>query len=212
MIPIETYLLYLAALGVFFATPPDTSQLLVIANSARHGLKNSCWTIAGDLTANGLQMIAAAFGIASVIAASAEVFQLVKWLGVAYLAWIGLRLFLSRSRDPAPAEARAGLSIVLFRQGFVTSSANPFAVVFFAALFPQFIDPEESTVTQLAILGGTYLLVDGVALLAWGWLAVWAAERIQAHDFGRINRICGTMMLGAAVLLAVKDLEPQGGG
>ena len=83
---IETYLLYLAALGVFFATPPDTSQLLVIANSARHGLKKCGWTIAGDLTANGLQMTAAAFGIAAVIAASAEAFQIVKWVGVAYLA------------------------------------------------------------------------------------------------------------------------------
>ena len=72
---IETYLLYLAALAVFFATPPDTSQLLIIANSARHGLKKSGWTIAGDLTANALQMCAAAFGIAAVIAASATVFQ-----------------------------------------------------------------------------------------------------------------------------------------
>lgn len=82
---IETYLLYLVALAVFFATPPDTSQLLIIANSARHGLKRSAWTIAGDLTANALQMSAAAFGIAAVIAASAEAFQVVKWLGVAYL-------------------------------------------------------------------------------------------------------------------------------
>ena len=49
---IETYLLHLVALGVFFATPPDTSQVLIIANSARHGLKKSDWTIAGDLTAS----------------------------------------------------------------------------------------------------------------------------------------------------------------
>ena len=93
---IETYLLYPAALAVFFATPPDTSQLLIIANSARRGLKKSGWTIAGDLTTNALQMCAAAFGIAAVIAASATVFQVVKWLGVAYLAWIGLRLIFSR--------------------------------------------------------------------------------------------------------------------
>ena len=63
---IETYLLYPAALGVFFATPPDTSQLLIIANSARHGLKKCGWTIAGDLTANALQMTAAAFGMACI--------------------------------------------------------------------------------------------------------------------------------------------------
>ena len=206
---IETYLLYLAALGVFFATPPDTSQLLVIANSARHGLKRSGWTIAGDLSANALQMTAAAFGIAAVIAASAGAFQVVKWLGVSYLAWIGLRLLLSKSRDAGAAPASAGSPARLFRQGFITSSANPFAVMFFAALFPQFIDPESSTLVQLAILGGTYLLVDGILLVARGWMGAKAAARIQAHGFALINRICGTLMLGAAVLLAVKDLEPQ---
>ena len=206
---IETYLLYLAALGVFFATPPDTSQLLIIANSARHGLKRSGWTIAGDLSANALQMTAAAFGIAAVIAASAGAFQIVKWFGVAYLAWIGLRLifFESRGADAAPADA--GSAVKLFRQGFITSSANPFAVMFFAALFPQFIDPGASTLVQLAILGGTYLLVDGTLLLAWGWLGARTAARFRAHAFGLINRICGALMLGAAVLLAVKDLEPQ---
>ena len=95
---IETYLLYLAVLGVFFATPPDTSQLLIIANSARYRLKRSGWTIAGDLTENVLQMTAAALGIAAVIAASAEAFQIVKWLGVAYLAWVGIRLILGNPR------------------------------------------------------------------------------------------------------------------
>ena len=76
-------------------------------------------------------------------------------------------------------------------------------------MFPQFINPEASTLAQLAILGGTYLLVDGIILLAWGWLAVRAAARIRTHAFGLINRICGALMLGAAVLLAVNDLEPQ---
>ena len=176
---IETYLLYLAAIGVVFATLPDTSQLLVIANSARHGLKKCGWTIAGDLTANGLQMTAAAFGIAAVIAASAEAFQIVKWLGVAYLAWIGLRVILSKSKGGDAAADRAGSPMRLFQQGFITSSANPFAVMLFAALCPQFIDPSMATLPQLAILGGTYLLVDAVILLAWGWLAVRAAARIR---------------------------------
>ena len=142
---IETYLLHLAALAVFFATPRDTSQLLIIANSARHGLKKSDWTIAGDLAANVLQMSAAAFGIAAVIAASATVFQGVKWIGVAYLAWIGLWLIFSWRRL---FEASAGTAVSptkLFRQGFIASSSNPFAMVFFAAPFPQFIDPAAPT-------------------------------------------------------------------
>lgn len=206
---VETYLLYLAALAVFFATPPDTSQLLVIANSARHGLRRTGWTVAGDLSANLLQMTAAAFGIAAAVAASAELFRVVKWLGVAYLAWIGLRLLLSRARGGRAAAEKAGGPAQLFRQGFVTSSANPFAVMFFAALFPQFIDPAAPILPQLAVLGGTYLLVDGATLLAWGWLSASIAARIRAHGMRLLNRVCGALMIGAAVLLALKEVDPQ---
>ena len=203
----ETYLLYLAALAVFFATPPDTSQLLIIANSVRFGLRRSMWTVAGDLTANVLQMTAAAFGIAAVIAASAGAFQVLKWAGVAYLAWIGFRLITAKSRNAGSEAAGGGSPAALFRQGFITSSANPYAVMFFGALFPQFIDPEASTTAQLFILGGTYLAVDGAILLAWGWVAVRAAARIRAHSYSVINRICGTLMLGAAAVLAGKSME-----
>lgn len=127
---LETYLVYLAAVAVFFATPPDTSQLLIISNSIRHGLRKSAFTIAGDLSANALQMTAAAFGLAAVIATSAHAFVWIKWLGVAYLVWIGLQLILSAARPVEVGEGRAGSALRLFRQGFVTSMANPFAVFF----------------------------------------------------------------------------------
>lgn len=216
--PLDTYLIYLAAVGVFFATPPDTSQLLIVSNSIRHGLRKSTFTVAGDLTANALQMTAAAFGLAAVIATSASAFAWIKWLGVAYLAWIGLQMFLSKDGGDtaagtaagAPAGAPAsGTRFRLFRQGFLTSMANPFAVVFFGALFPQFIDPEVSVLPQLLILGGTYIVVDGIILLLWGWLGVRAAAALKRSAFGLINRICGGLMMVAAALLAAKDIEPM---
>lgn len=167
---LETYMIYFAAVAVFFATPPDTSQLLVISNSVRHGLRRSAYTIAGDLTANCLQMTGAAFGLAAVIATSASAFLWIKWIGVAYLIWIGLQLILSKNQSDEVAANASGQSFRLFRQGFVTSMANPFAVVFFGALFPQFIDPMLPVLPQLFILGVTYLVVDGAILLLWGWL------------------------------------------
>src|SRR5690606_5742306 len=120
-----------AAVAVFFATPPDTSQLLIISNSVRHGLRRSVYTIAGDLAANCLQMTGAAFGLAAVIATSASAFLWIKWIGVAYLIWIGVQLVLSKNQTDEVAANASGQSFRLFRQGFVTSMANPFAVVFF---------------------------------------------------------------------------------
>lgn len=207
--PLDTYMLYLAAVAVFFASPPDTSQLLIISNSARHGLRRSACTIAGDLTANSLQMTGAAFGLAAIIATSASAFLWIKWFGVVYLVWIGIQLI--RSKEPAnPVDAhRSGQSFRLFRQGFVTSMANPFAVVFFGALFPQFIDPALPVLPQLLILGTTYLVVDGAILLIWGWLGAGAATALKGRSFGLLNKICGSLMIAAAALLASKDLEPQ---
>lgn len=207
--PVETYLLYLAAVAVFFATPPGTSQLLIISNSIRHGLRRSAFTIAGDLTANALQMIAAAFGLAAIIATSASAFVWIKWLGVAYLVWIGLQLILTRARANAvEADASRG-AFRLFRQGFVTSMANPFAVVFFGALFPQFIDPVLPVFPQLLILGLTYMIVDGALLVLWGWVGIRAAGILKRSSTGLVNKLCGGLMIAAAALLASKDFQPQ---
>lgn len=205
----ETYLLYLAAVAVFFATPPDTSQLLIISNSVRHGLRRSVFTIAGDLTANCLQMTGAAFGLAAIIATSASAFVWIKWIGVAYLVWIGLQLILSRETVGEVEANASGQSFRLFRQGFVTSMANPFAVVFFGALFPQFIDPTQAVLPQLLILGATYIVVDGVLLLLWGWAGVRAATVLKRFSFGLVNKVCGSLMIAAAALLASKDFQPQ---
>ncbi len=95
---LETYLIYLGVLAAFFATPPDTSQLLIISNSLRHGLRRSLATVAGDLSANSIQMTLAAFGLTAIVAANANALWLVKWAGVAYLVWIGLSLMLSKPK------------------------------------------------------------------------------------------------------------------
>lgn len=201
----EVYLLYLGVLVAFFATPPDTSQLLIMSNSARHGLRKSLAVVAGDLSANALQMTAAAFGLTALISASADALWIVKWAGVAYLAWIGLRLILSKPKQEAPKAA----SKALFRQGFLTSSANPYAVVFFGALFPQFIDTASPVLPQLLILGVTYLIVDFLTLIAWGWVAARTLGRIKALQGVWLNRISGGLMLAAAVLLASRDLSVE---
>jgi len=201
---IEIYLLYLGVFAAFFATPPDTSQLLIISNSLRHGMRKSLATVAGDLSANSIQMTLAAFGLTAIVAANANALWVIKWAGVSYLLWIGLRLMLSKGAADTPQAAAPGR---LFRQGFVTSSANPYAVVFFGALFPQFIDPSLPILPQLLILGITYLVVDGAVLLLWGWAAQRTLGRLKALTGVWINRISGALMIGAALLLGLKDIE-----
>ncbi len=196
---------YVVVVGVFFATPPGPSQLLVISNSLSHGVRRSTATIAGDLSANVLQMTAAAFGLSVLIAQSAEAIAVIKWAGVAYLVWMGVAKFRAAPAAGSAPAAGPGWR-ALWRQGFVTSATNPKAVVFFAALFPQFIDPALPVGSQLLVMGAIYLVVDGVLLLVWGTVAVRSLGRLRALGGRMMNRMSGAMMIAAAVLLAMKDL------
>jgi threonine/homoserine/homoserine lactone efflux protein len=166
-------------------------------------------TVAGDLTANAFQMTAAAFGLVAVITLSAEFFQIIKWLGVVYLAYIGVQLITSREESQTSNENKSGRWDSLFRQGFITSLANPFAIAFFAALFPQFIDSTGSILFQLCILGGTYILIDGIVLVLWGAFAVRAFEKLKMITTVWLNRICGSLMVLAAIFLANNDLVEE---
>ena len=87
--------------------------------------------------------------------------------------------------------------------------ANPFAVVFFVALFPQFIDPAAPVLPPLLRLGITYIVVDRVILLIWGWFGLRAAGALKRFSFGLVNKIYGGLMIAATELLATPDPEPQ---
>ena len=154
-------------------------------------------------------MTAAAFGLAAVISVSAEFFQIIKWMGVAYLIYIAVGLLTTNEKSIQKESAVKGSFIKLFQQGFFTSSANPFAIAFFAALFPQFIDSTESIIPQLILLGGTYILIDGIVLALWGIFAVKAFARFKSLTSVWLNRISGALMLLAAVYLASNSINTE---
>jgi len=199
---VETYILYLATLLLFFAHPPGPSQLLFIGGALQHGLKKALPIMAGDLSANAVQIVIAGFGLASLIALSASAFAVLKYIGVAYLVWIGIRMIreASRARAARPAPSRGAL----FRRGFMTSAANPYAVVFFAALFPQFINLEAAVAPQVAILGVTYLVVDGTILVVMGAFAT----RLVAAMGSRVEKwfgiTSGVGLIIAAIAIALR--------
>lgn len=203
---LDTYLIYLVTVFVFFAHPPGPSQILFMAGSMQHGVRRALPIMAGDLFANSLQILVAGFGLAGLIAVSANVFSVVKWAGVAYLVYIGVNTILAvrRARSAHPAAPKRS---ALFRQGFITSAANPYAVVFFAALFPQFIDTGLPVAPQVAILGATYIIIDGSILLIMGSAAA-SLFRILGSRIERwVGVFSGIGLLGAAAMLAFRG-EP----
>ncbi|MBO6920325.1 MAG: LysE family translocator [Rhizobiaceae bacterium] len=188
---------------------PGPSQLLMLSNSGVHGFKRSLSTAAGDLSANTLQMLAAGLGLAAIVATSATALSIIKWVGVVYLIWLGIRMFRHAKPDSTaePEQRKRASPRTLWLQGFLTSAANPKAVVFFAALFPQFIYGEASFWSQFLTLSVTYLFMDGLFLSAYGLGASWIVKRFKGTARLWIERIGVGFMIIAAFLLGLKSIS-----
>lgn len=206
MIP-ETWLLYVGTILIFMSTP-GPSHLLMLSVSMSHGFRKSLATAAGDLTANAIQMLLAGLGLAVLVTNSQYGFAIVKWAGVSYLVWIGIRQIIASFRGGVDSPNVADVSLLrLWLRGFITSAANPKAVVFFAALFPQFLDPQFALLPQIAILGLTYIVIDGCFLVSYGKGASWIAQKLRSHHKALLDRAAGFSLVVAAVLLGLRANE-----
>ena len=203
---IELWILYAATVAALMSTP-GPSHLLMLSNSLAHGAKRSVATAVGDLTANFLQMLLAGLGLAALLTTFENALFYIKWAGVLYLAFMGLQMIFAKEGHGDKHAAKKASLKRLWMQGFITSASNPKAVIFFAALFPQFISASGPFWLQFAILSATYLIMDGVMLTLYGAGAGWIAARVSEKLQARLKRVGGAFMVGAAVMLGLKPVE-----
>ncbi|MGK0365180.1 MAG: homoserine/homoserine lactone efflux protein [Saprospiraceae bacterium] len=199
-------ILWLSFVGtvLIIAFTPGPSVLLAAANSMNHGPKKAIGTIFGDLTANLIQMILSSLGLASIVVSSGEVFDAIKWIGVAYLIYMGMKKLLAKAETQKLKGKKQDKSFrKLYSEGFLMSASNPKAIVFFAALFPLFINENLPFVPQIAILTTTYLVIDGVSLLFYqhfaGKLKGYLEDKEKIH---LQNRIVGSLLIFSGIMLS----------
>ena len=191
---------------VIYMSAPGPSHLLMLSNSLGSGFRRAIATAAGDLSANVCQIVIASVGLAGIITASGSFFTLIKWAGVVFLVSVGIAQ-IRRQVDGVGSETHLPKSRrSLYLQGFMTSAANPKAIVFFAALFPQFVNPAAPTASQFAILGLTFLVVDASFLMAYGAFAGWIAARFRQHVGRHLHKVSGSLLIVAAILLGMRDV------
>lgn len=137
-----------AALAVVVSLIPGPAVISVVGTALRRGFRASLATNAGVLLGDGVFVAVAALGLGAVLVASTPLFTAVKWLGIGYLAYLGLRALFERTSSfalDAPVAQRSA-----FRLGLGTQLANPKVIVFFGALLPQFVDPAQPAAPQFA--------------------------------------------------------------
>jgi homoserine/homoserine lactone efflux protein len=179
---------------------PGPNVALIVANSLRFGVSAGLLTVAGTSAAMVAQLTVASLGVTAIFGALAEAFWTLRWLGVAYLVWLGIRAW----REPASdlSETRAAPPSKTFGRGFLVSLTNPKTLAFYAAFLPQFLDPAKPLGPQMAILSLTFVAV--ALIIDSGWALLAARARSVVARFGRLrNRLTGTALIGAALGLAL---------
>ncbi|CAN7656660.1 LysE family translocator [Variovorax paradoxus] len=201
---LSTYLLFLpACFAINMAFGPN--NLLSVTNGARHGVSPAVIAAGGRLAAFAIMIAIAGLGMGAVLVASELAFDVIKYIGAAYLVWIGLRLL----RAPAPAaEAQAADAAAppsmraLVRQEFTVAAGNPKAILVFTAFFPQFVVPG-AYATSYLLLGTTFLLLEVVAIALYAMLGARMRRLANGSRAMRwFNKVSGSMMVGFGLLLA----------
>lgn len=201
---LELWLSFVGTVLIIGITP-GPSVLLATANSMSYGSKKTIGTILGDLSANSLQIILSSLGLASIVISSGTVFGFIKWIGVGYLIYMGITKIFSKPVAGNFQQKKKKKSFFkLYQEGFFMSASNPKAIVFFAALFPLFINESYAFVPQVAILGFTYLAIDGICLLIY----VTFASKLKSYleDKEKIhlqNRIIGSLLILSGFMLSL---------
>lgn len=188
---------------------PGPAVLFVAANALRHGTVKSLWANAGILSGNAFYFLLSATGLGALLVASHSLFIGVKWLGAAYLIFLGVKTFVDRGTTRNGGEIKGspdGSGARLLVRGFAVQAANPKALVFFTALLPQFINPGAPVAFQVLILGLSSLFVEFVVLAGYGILAGRASSFAGEPRFAQAtNRVSGALLLSAGAGLALAD-------
>jgi homoserine/homoserine lactone efflux protein len=204
----NTWLLFLV-METALSLSPGPAVFYVVSQGVRSGLPGTLPAAAGILTANGIYFALSATSLGALIAASARFFTIAKWVGAAYLIFLGIKAL--RAANSMHAVALEGLeqkqrNLGVYMGALTLQLANPKALLFFLALLPQFINPATSVVPQMLILAATSMVPEFFILTGYGWLAHRALHATVRFGMpGNVNRwlarVEGVGLLGCATLV-----------
>jgi threonine/homoserine/homoserine lactone efflux protein len=203
---IETYLTFVAACIVLVAMP-GPNVALIVATSLGAGRRAGLATVAGTSSAMAVQLALVVAGLSGLLGIAAASFEWLRWLGVAYLAYLGVTALCSNAK-PAPVDSSAALTSAMtawrgpFLRGFLVSLTNPKTLLFQAAFLPQFVSFAGDMTTDLALLALTFLAIAVTLDSVWALLAA-RAGRFLAFDARRLSQLTGGLLLAAAAGLAL---------
>ncbi|MDQ0395275.1 LysE family translocator [Labrys monachus] len=201
---LDHWLAFVAASAVLLAIPGPT-VLLVISYALGHGRRSAGATVAGVALGDFTAMTASMLGLGALLATSAAIFTALKWIGAAYLIYLGVKLWRApvSGASGAPAAGKASRAGRIFLHAYVVTALNPKSILFFVAFLPQFLDAGRPLAMQMAIFEATFLVLATLNAGLYAAMASMARTTIRRPTVQRaVNRTGGALMIGAGVLAA----------
>jgi RhtB (resistance to homoserine/threonine) family protein len=211
--PDAQHLLLFVLAGLLLNLTPGPDVLYIVTNALRSGARAGVVAGLGITAGCFVHVFAAAVGVGALLAASATAFTMLKWMGAAYLLWVGVRLLLVRAASPsADLQALARMQppsslAAVFRGGFLTNVLNPKVAIFFLAFVPQFIAPDTEQKALAFVLLGTLFNVNSVAVNSgWALAAAWMARHgAVQRGMHWLDRVAGAMFVAFGLKLALSE-------
>lgn len=208
-VPVDRLVTF-AVLAFALIVIPGPSVLFVVGRALSVGRRAALATVLGNAAGEYLQLVLLAFGLGLVVERSELVFAVVKYVGAAYLVWLGLESLRKRKARAEALAVSAGPSGSwrAARDGFIVGATNPKTTIFFAAVLPQFVDPASGPVpVQMLLLGVIFLAIAVVSDSAWAFAAGTARRWLTRSRRLResLNVGGGLIMIGLAVKLALSN-------
>lgn len=196
---------------VILSLAPGSGAVASMSSGFSHGFWKGYWNVVGLQLGLLFQIVVVAVGLGAVLATSPLAFEILKWLGVFYLAYLGVRLWVNHSAPATETETsrephtRPGLVL----QGFLVNVSNPKSFVFMFAVLPQFISPQHPLLPQYSIFAATIVVIDSVVMAGYTMMGTKVLRLFQSERQRKvIDRIYAVLFLLIAAFLA---LQQQGG-
>jgi threonine/homoserine/homoserine lactone efflux protein len=196
---LEAWAAFAAASTILLIIPGPTVLLVVsyaLGQGWRTALPMAVGVALGDFTAMTLSML----GLGALLATSATLFTALKWIGAAYLVWLGIKLWRAGGSLDAPPRTDAASAAMMLGHAWVVTALNPKSITFFVAFLPQFLDPRADFVTQMIVFETTFLALAFANAFGYALVAARARSLVRNERVISIfNKTGGTLLVGAGV-------------
>jgi RhtB (resistance to homoserine/threonine) family protein len=201
-------LLFIAA-GWLLNLTPGPDVLYIVTNALKSGVRAGMVAALGIVSGCFVHVFAAAIGLSALLATSAAAFTVLKWVGAAYLLWMGVRLLLSKATPLNLAQGDQEVDLWrVYRHGFFTNVLNPKVALFFLAFVPQFIAPDAQNKAWVFLALGALFNLNSLPInFGYAWLAAWAARRVHTVQRAMhwMDRAAGVLFVGFGLRLAMTE-------